>query len=113
MFIETSAKAGFNIKVGLLEWIDALLDCATRRPHFTPPCTCPAGALPEDCCGPARHGVAVCSKAGGPGGRQPLSRSKQREGLWIECIKLCMLGRHCLVCDVLGIREGSVTAPLI
>ena len=59
MFIETSAKAGFNIKVRRVLTTPSDKDSLLRA--------CAAGSVPEDSRRAARDGVLVGLKAGGAG----------------------------------------------
>ena len=52
----------------------------------------PAGTVQEDCRCTPWNGVPVGCKAGRPGGRQPVSYSKQRQGCCVKCtLQLCLL----------------------
>ena len=71
MFIETSAKAGFNIKVRFrfLQCLDAFaLDALVRTSRYT---VIHAAAVPQDRRGAAGDGDSLVGEAGGHGGREP------------------------------------------
>lgn len=89
MFIETSAKAGFNIKViaenisqdALGTEFGSLHEVLSVKWNSCSPlmkwhCNFPAGTVQEDCSCTPRDGIPVGGKAGRPCGCEPVSYSK-------------------------------------